>query len=218
MLQTCPHNLFQLLALALSVIYYRQLTSTAFRAFLPFLLFIYLSEKTLGTYHGGTGTRENVHYYYFISLVEVSFYGYFFFTCSRIHQARLFILIVSSINSGMYLTGLLFFTHDHLYYLGVLLVSAFLLVLITLCYLFHIYIFCEEILLLRDPVFWVGMGTTFFFTGCSVVICLHELILEQDIRLLGEPLNDIIPHFFAIILYLFISISIILCSKQKISH
>jgi hypothetical protein len=122
------------------------------------------------------------------------------------------------INSCLHLSGLFFFTHDHLYYLGVLLVSSFLLVLTALSYLYHIYIFCEEIFLLGDPAFWVGLGITLFFPGIALVICLHELILEQHICLFGAPLNDIIPQFLAIILYLFISIAIIQCSRQKISH
>ncbi|HVZ26465.1 MAG TPA: hypothetical protein VG842_10440 [Sediminibacterium sp.] len=215
MLQLYPHSICLLLALLLSAIYYRQLSSSAFRVFLPFLFILYFAETAWGSHHGGARTRENVTYYYFVSLVEASFYGYLFLQNSRARVTRFFILALSGINICMHLTGLIFFTHDHLFYLWVLLVSAFLIVLTALCYVYHIYVFCEEIFILRDPAIWVGLGIALFFPGNSLVICLHELIYEQQVYLLGEPLYDIFPRFLAIFLYLFISIAILQCIRQK---
>lgn len=63
----------------------------------------------------------------------------------------------------------------------------------------------EDIVLSKNPDFWINTGNLFFYTGCVFVMGLHYTLRQKNVSLAEKLL--IINHFLNLVLYLFYAIA-----------
>jgi hypothetical protein len=156
---------------------------------------------------------------YLIGIVESIFYGYIFnnFYTGNTSKMALFFLIFISVSS--YLIGFFVDIKNYSYLINALVISGFFLSVVSMVYIYTKVINDDETLLIKEPGFWIAFGVSLFFSGTSIVFCLHDFIVKNNLNLFGVRLYNIIPRILCVVLYSSISIAIILCKKKnKISY
>jgi len=208
------NNLAELFSLVVAIIYYPYLKNSVMKWFLPFLVFITVSE-IYGHYIGYALHKSNTSIYGFIAIIEAVFYSYFFYTITTEGASKKIIFIISFFNISISVV-LFFLTIDNPSYLFAnLIFLSICFSFISLTYIYSKFVSEEAVYLLSEPGFWVAFGVAIFFSGVSVVFSLHDFSLKHNLTFLGVKLYNIVPQILSVILYLSISTAIILCKKKN---
>jgi hypothetical protein len=217
-MQNYIHNISELIGLLVAMIYYPYLKGSFMKWFLPFLAFIFFAELYI-KYEHYVFQNEEISLQYLIGIVESIFYGYIFnnFYTGNTSKMALFFLIFISVSS--YLIGFFVDIKNYSYLINALVISGFFLSVVSMVYIYTKVINDDETLLIKEPGFWIAFGVSLFFSGTSIVFCLHDFIVKNNLNLFGVRLYNIIPRILCVVLYSSISIAIILCKKKnKISY
>ncbi len=73
----------------------------------------------------------------------------------------------------------------------------------------------QPVKLSADPQFWFAAGLMIFAACTTVLFGLHSYIRDNHLTLFGRPLYRALGPVINVVLYLFYSISILLCSRYK---
>lgn len=202
----------ELLSVIIGFVYYPYLKKSFMRWVLPFLIFIFFSEivaRVVGGY-----TNNNLKIYCFISIAESLFYGYFFYNATKIIQFRKLILILTFLSVLGFVSSLIILHKNiHFLYLNFV-ITGFFLSFMALGYIYIRFLDDQNFYLITDPVFWVALGVSLFYSGTSVVFIMHDLIRVKRLWFMGLSLHNVVPQFLSVLLYLSISIAIIQCKKK----
>lgn len=212
-MQFLIHNITELIALVIAIVYYPYLKGSFMKWVLPFLVFIFLAELFI-TEKYFTLIKPNVIVQYTIGIIESIFYGYLFYNYSGRKILKKIILYFVILSVCMFLIGLSFYTKDYSFFLPALIVIGFFLALFALTFIYTKFIDDDNTILINEPGFWIAFGVSLFFAGTSIVFSLYDLILKNNLDIFGVKLYNFIPRILSVVLYSSISIAIILCKKK----
>ncbi len=212
-MQFLIHNITELIALVIAIVYYHYLKGSFMKWVLPFLVFIFLAELFI-TEKYFTLIKPNVIVQYTIGIIESIFYGYLFYNYSGRKILKKIILYFVILSVCMFLIGLSFYTKDYSFFLPALIVIGFFLALFALTFIYTKFIDDDNTILINEPGFWIAFGVSLFFAGTSIVFSLYDLILKNNLDIFGVKLYNFIPRILSVVLYSSISIAIILCKKK----
>ena len=209
------HNICELIALIVAIIYYPHLKKSFMKWFLPFLAFIFIGELIASYKYYHDRSWLNIYIYYLIGMAESVFYGYIFYQLNSRRSYKKKILYFIAISTIAYFIGLFFFATGYTYFILTLIISGFFLSLIALGYTYTKFVDDDETLMITESGFWIAVGVSIFFSGISIVLALHDFIVRNNLILFGVKLYNLVPRVLCIILYASISIAIILCKKKN---
>ncbi len=202
------------MSLVVAILYYPYLKKSFMKWVLPFLMFIFLGEVVTAYLYFNDPSLPNTNFYYIIGIGESIFYGYIFFHLCQSKTVKKIIFILTLIGLSIYFLGFIFYSKDYTYYIFSLIVSGFFLSFISLTYIYIVFSDDSQSSMILDFGFWIAFGVSLFFSGISIVFCLHDYIVKHNLNLFGIKLYNIVPRILCIVLYLSISISIVLCKKK----
>jgi hypothetical protein len=208
------HNIAEFISLVVAVIYYPYLKKSFMKWFLPFLIFVFASELFIVYEHYYVAKQSTVGKNYIIGIAESIFYGYIFYNLSDYKKFKKIVLSMIFISVIGYILGFVLYGEESKYFRMNLILSGVLLTIVSLCYVYLRIVDTYSTNLVANPGFWIALGISLFFSGISIVYCLHDYIFRYNLNLFGIELYNIVPRVCCIILYLCISIAIILCKKK----
>jgi hypothetical protein len=180
--------------------------------FLSFLFVITTGE--LIAYQGYLGFYVT----YFLAVLESVFYCYIFYNLiDSISVKRVMICFTGVVVIG-FIVGFLFFDTSRRYmhfFMKVRIIAGLLTTFYSLFYLYARFRAEEGQRMIKDSGFWIALGVIMYSAGISCIFSLYSIIVEQRLRLFGEPLYRLVPRFLCVILYSCLAISIILHAKNK---
>lgn len=209
------HNIAELIALAISIYYYQYLRNTFMKWILPFLIFIFLGELANKYFFLNYLKYQSIMLSYTIGIVESVFYSYIFYRMTDSSLLRKIIVLSATLIILIDVLGFIFFQQNITYSINSLIFSGFAFSFIALAYIYIRFTTDNQAIILNDPGFWIAFGVSLFFSGASIVFCLHDFIVKHDLNLFGIRLYNIVPRILCVVLYLSISVAIILCRKQR---
>ncbi len=218
LLKNYIHDITEFIALVISIYHYKYLRVTFMEWMLPFLLFIFLGELINKYFFLNNLQHQGIILSYIIGLVESLFYSFIFYKLTDSNLLKKIILLSATLIVLTDIVGVVFFQQNLTYYINSLIFSGLSLSFIALTYVYIKFTTDNYAIALNEPGFWIAFGISLFFSGTSIVFCLHGFIVKYNLNLFGVRLYSIVPRILCVILYLSISIAIILCKKKtKIS-
>ena len=207
-------NISEVLSLIIAIRYYPYLKGTFMKWFLPFLFFICCAEFIM-KYQWSVLHKPPIAINYLIGIVEILFYSYIFYESSSHLILRKLICCFIPLSILSFSISYYTDSSSYVYFIPNIVVSGFLLAAIALINVYLIYLAEEELNLISEPVFWIALGVSLFFSSISLSFSLYNLIRLNHLKLFGLNLYSLIPRLSSVILYSSISIAIILCKHQK---
>lgn len=207
------YHIIQLAAFIIAMHTYRGMNIRAMRGFLPFLGFVLFSEL-VARYQGSFLNLPTIYVNYIVAVAELLFYGLFFYRVSNHAHYKTMILVFMNAGFSAYLYAGLVHGNHYFYFFTAFSLSGLFLTVMAMGYLYLK--FAEDIGdLLTDPACWIAFGVALFFSGVSIVFSMYDLIRRYNICLWGDRLYRVIPQLFSMVLYSFISISLLICAKKN---
>ena len=157
------HIYFEIAALVSSIVFWRSLSHSRLRWFLPFLCFIVLAELT-GRYLSRELRQPNAWLYNFVVPLEYLFYSLMFY----LHYKRkmslflvklFFIIFPAYVLLSLIVKGVYYFDTNFL------LVGSFVMIVFSLSYLLELYSLTLEVPIWKMPMFWICIGVLLFNAG-----------------------------------------------------
>ena len=212
-MQFLIHNITELIALIIAILYYSHLKGSYMKWVLPFLLFVFLGEL-ISEFQHFVSNKSSIIIQYFIGIVESLFYGYIFYNLSSRSILKKGIVYFIAASIIFYMIGLFFYSNGYSYFFSILICNGFFLALFGLTFIYTKFIDDNNTILINEPGFWIAFGVSLFFAGTSIVFSLHDFIVKNNLNLFGIKLYNFVPRILCVILYSSISIAIILCKKK----
>jgi hypothetical protein len=215
---TLLYHISELQAFLVACYYCRYLRGSFMGWFVPFLGFVFFADVSVYVQYYVFDLSKSIYLLISIYLLLVSqgfFYGYIFYklTDSKILQSIIFFMLFVCIPA--YVVSFFLENNDSSKYMIVTtIVSNIFLSVIALFYLYLIAINNDSINLLHEPSWWLATGVAVFFSCVSIGFLLYDFILQNNLRLFGMYLYNLIPRLMSLILYSFISISIVLYARR----
>lgn len=201
---------FEIGALLISIACYKNIKDKPLRWFIPFLLLMTLVELT-GMYIWKAG-HANTWLYHFSVPVEYIFYTYLFYcyfqqrSFKLLAKVLLVLIPVIAILNTVFLQGFLIPNTN------VLKTGAASMVLLSCLYFVDIFKREDQIVLAREPMFWIATGVLFFNAGDLAFNIFFDYILAHRTHP-GAHLFISINGKLVYVLYTFISIALLCTSK-----
>lgn len=179
----------------------------------PFLAFIFVGEL-IAKYEGRVLGLDNYNIYYILFIGESVFYAYIFYnftSSSGLKKVIIYLTIPTVIN---YLIGFCFYLSVSRYIYVSSMIASFLLVVISLSYLYLKCIDNDTVWLVSEPGFWVSLGVSLFYSVLCLAYSLSHLVRTYDLYFFGQKFYNWIANVMCIVLYGSISVGIILCKRK----
>ena len=157
------HIYFEIAALVSSILFWRNLSHTRLRLFLPFLAFIVLAELT-GRYLSKELRQPNAWLYNFVVPLEYLFYSIMFYLHYK-RKTNLFLAKFFLILFPIYVLISLIIKGVYYFDTGFLLIGSFMMMILSLLYFFEIYSQSSDIPIWKTPMFWITVGILLFNAG-----------------------------------------------------
>jgi hypothetical protein len=211
----------QLQAFLVACYYYRYIKHSFMKWFMPFLGFVLLAGLSIRA-HVILRLPPPVLIAYLLQVVQTAFYGYLFFKLSTNKIIRRLVILMCAICIPTYVLN--FFLSGNATSANLLvavIITSIFMTVISVLYLYLLIIENENIRLVKEPGWWIATGISIFFSCTCVAFLLYDFILSNRLILFGMYLYNLIPRLMSLILYSFISISIVLYArraKQKLAY
>lgn len=205
---------FEIAALLVSILCYSSIRDKSFKWFIPFLFMIVLVELA-GRYIRTQMMLTNSWLYNISIPVEYFFYTYLFYknyqlpVLKKMAKGLLFIIPVASAFNTIFIQG--FWNFDT----NILMAGSCIMIFLCCCYLVDLLKREEEVILLREPMFWITTGLLFFNLGELSYNMFFQYIIthKQDQKaVLFTAINSKLIY----VLYTFISIALV-CTTNRVS-
>jgi hypothetical protein len=215
---TLLYHISELQSFLVACYYYRDLRDSFMRWFTPYLGFVFFADFSiyvqLKVFHFPYSGYPRMTLY-MILILQAFFYGYIFYelTDSRILKKAVVFMWLACIPTFL----LSFFLGNNETSKDLMLpviTSNIFLAVIALFYLYLIILKNDNINLVCEHSWWLAVGIAVFSSCVSIGHLLYDFILQNNLRLFGTYLYNVIPQFMSLILYSFISVSIILYVKK----
>jgi hypothetical protein len=114
---------------------------------------------------------------YLIGIVETFFYGYIFYKLSLNLILKKAILCFIPLSMISYTLSYFANNSSYIYFIPNMVISGFVLAAIALINVYLIYIDDQESNLIFEPIFWIALGVSLFFSSISLSFSLYNLTL-----------------------------------------
>ncbi len=208
------HNLAELVSFVVAILYYPYLKPSFMKWIVPFLGLIFLGEIIVAYRYYVIHAQSSIGIYYMITVTEFCFYGYIFYQLSSKPILKRIIYFFMSIVVFGHITSFVIYQVEPEHFLIDLVISGFLLTIVAISYIHELFVNDNNPSLIKEPGFWIAIGVSLFFSGTSIVFCLHRFILKNNLTLFGTRLYNLVPGILSVILYLCICKAIILCKGK----
>lgn len=202
-----------LFSVFMGLIRYRQLSPSYIRLFIPFLALTFLAE-VLPLLVNVSFQSSNHWWFNIFTVIEFLFYIYIFSRALKSSKASKVLLmaipvylLIAIINMG-FIQGFNKF-HTISYRLGAIF-------LIVCCYLYFRQLMHEEeeeVILWRNPLFWIATGLLFFYLGFFMYMNAFDYIVYNQVEY-NIQLWNIISFSLNTLLYSCFTIAL-LCSRKS---
>lgn len=205
------HIYFELGAFIISLFCYQKIRDKPLLWFIPFLLFIVLVELS-GLYITREIGVSNTRLFNFTIPVEHFFYTYIFYKnfktplFRKIAQSLLVFIPLFALFNMIFIQGFILLNTN------ILLVGSCIMILLCCFYFVDLFKRDEEILLVREPLFWITTGLLVFNMGELSYNLFMDYILKNRFDSKALLFLSIIS-LLIYVLYTFISIGL-LCIKK----
>lgn len=172
------HIHFEIAAFIVSIIFWRSLSKTGLRWFMPFLLFIVIVELT-ARYLSYELKQPNAWLFSLSIPCEYCFYAFIFwstFTTNRFKKIALgfiILFLLYNIYSIIFKTGLRFFD------MNVLVVANLAMVVLSILFFINLYNSSDTKPMISIPLFWIVTGIFLFNAGEFSYNLLSMMIIDE---------------------------------------
>jgi hypothetical protein len=182
--------------------------------FLPFLGFVFVGE--LFQYYQWHVLKEStIRANYLIGIIESIFYGYIFYQLNNQKIVKRGISFFVPLSVLGYCITYLVDSKSPAYFFNNLIISGFFIATFALISLYIKFTDDEEILLISEPIFWIAVGVSLFYSGVSITFSLRDFIYENNLSIFGMKLYHSVPELLSMVLYTSISIALFLCRQKN---
>ncbi len=167
---------------------------------LPYFLLLTLLVELYGLVHHRKG-ENNVPVFNFFSVIEFSFFLYFFYSVSRYPKIRRVIFILQFLLPVACLVNIFFFQGFYAFHTITYTIGSGLMVALGVLYIYQLFKYSERIDLLREPSFWMCIAVIFFFTSSITLVGAFNYVtlLPAIIRLNLQKILKAVDMFFYLI-------------------
>lgn len=207
--------IFEIMAMLTAIFQYNKIKDTAYKAFIPYLLFIVFYE--IGTICRLFGINHTnlwiTNYNLFVSFL---FFSIFILKLLKTEYFKkwirrgIFLSIFLSIINNLFYQG--FWKLDTI----TILIQFALLILITFLYFYELMNYVEgQLSVIRNPGFWLNTGLLFYCLGRFLFFSAFAYMAYKNNYQFSD-LSDLISNFCNAILYSCLTISFLCFSKIKV--
>ena len=211
--------IMEFLSLLVALFHYKRLKETFYVYAIPFLFFVLYAEIGAAYYRSNhpvkTNHTGNTHIYLWISIAETIFYSWFFYQVATGYVFKRLVKIFATMLVLTYLfLSFFYFSYVGAYYI-IMTVTGIYFTIMSCIYFYKLSINAGEENIINLASFWMATGIFVFYSGISLVMVLHEMLMRQNVTIFGESLYNVIPQVLSIILYGCFIAAFILCRKKK---
>lgn len=173
---------FELLSLVVCLICYGKIRHTILKWFLPFLGLIVVYEYgVLNRWSFLFINRSNHWLANIISTIEIVFYSLLYYHFVNSPKSQKIILVTLAAYILLTFLNVIFLQgYNHFHTITYRVGSAMLIVFI--CIYFRQLMNTEEVVLIREPMFWISTGLFFFLLGFIFYLSAFDFIAYQTIK------------------------------------
>jgi len=204
---------FEVLSLAISIAVINRLRASFLIYIVPMLAITVICEG-IGTYYKFVLREQNGWIYNIVTLVQVSFWLFLFRQLiegqlvKRVSVTLIAAFLLFSIVNLVVIQGPYAFNNY------TLIAGSAIIIFQSCLYLFQYQASGKDVVVLKDPTFYLASGPLFFFAGTFVYFSLYHyspaLLSASNSRLFGMILINL-----NIIYYVFISIGLLFTNKTR---
>lgn len=208
-----PHNYFEILALLVALISWRNLKHTYYILFIPFLAFIVTIELT-GKYINQILKQHNAWLYNISVPLEFLFYCFIFYTAFKLRTSKIITLGLMTLFSLFTIATLIANGIDPFNSLA-LLAGNFVAIIISCFYFYELLNIPEKVSLIRTPLLWIASGLFLFNLG-EFVYSTFLMMLDNNWDK-GAKIFRMINNQLLLLFYTCIIIALLWVKKSSTS-
>ena len=213
------YNVFELLALLVSLYTYRK-NKGSFLQWMPLFMFFIVYAEMGAAYFADVLDKPNTHIYLWVNVFITFYYNYCFYSLFEKRKVLQYITMGSAALFVFLLLTIFFFMTEYSEYKNKLSMAFGIYISVIAC----IYLYQQfkeddlEILLIKQPGFWIAAGLLIFYSGMSTVYALHPFTAQKNLFIFGIKLHQFFARVLSVFLYSCLSVAMILWkNKTKIS-
>jgi hypothetical protein len=193
---------------------YKSVKKIGLNYFLPFLILTIIVELS-GLWMIQNGINNYLLFNIFTT-VEFVFYSFLFFKHYRKNKNKVLSLLFMPLYILAVTINLIYFQGIEKFHTYTFLLGAFFMAVFC-CLFFYESVLPEyvEIILTKQPFFWVCTGLLLFYLGSVIINALFEYLRNFDMQIEGKKIYSSINQILNIILYSAFLISFIVCRSNK---
>ncbi len=186
----------------------RKRTHKLYHSLLPYFLLLTLMVEVYGLIYHRKG-ENNVPVFNFFSVIEFSFFLYFYHHVIRHPKLRKTILILEFLLPAACLFNIFFYQGFYVFHTITYTIGSGVMIALGVMYIYQLFTHSERINLLKEPSFWICIAVIFFFTSSITLIGAFNYVslLPDILRFNLQKILKAVNIFF----YLIFTISF-LCS------
>jgi hypothetical protein len=212
---TLLYHISELQAFLVACYYYRYLRGSFMKWLAPFLGFIFFADVSIYIQSILLDLEYPVVTFYLLQVIQTVFYGYFFSKLADSKIVRRLVILMWFICIPSYVLNFFFSGNSTSKNLQIIMVlSNIFIAVLSIIYVYLIIIRNDGIKLTDEPGWWIAIGVSLFSSCVCIGQILYKVIRQNNLRLFGMYLYNLIPQLMSLILYSFISISIILYARR----
>jgi hypothetical protein len=93
-------------------------------------------------------------------------------------------------------------------------INSIVITVLAFIYMYSLATLDGDIIMTRAPGFWISVGVILFFSTTAIGYIMVDFIRENDLRIFGARIYNFVPRLVSLILYSFITVSIVLYKSE----
>jgi hypothetical protein len=182
---------------------------------LPFFLLLTLFAECVTPFHLIRFYGNNLWFYNLFTTIEFLYYCFIFYNI--LHSEKLKIIVLLSAIVFLVFTVINIFWIQGFYRFHTISYRAGALMIVTFCYLYFRQLIqsSEQIILIKNPFFWISTGLLFFYLGFFFYFCAFDYIAYKKVKFSME-LFSVISDVLNTLLYSCFVIALICPKKNRL--
>jgi len=217
MLEFSLFNYAEMLALIVSIIFYKNLIKTPFIVLIPYLLMTVAAELTGKYLAMHKQYTENVELFNVTTVIEFIIFYYLFYQSLISKRLKSIVLYVIPLYVVMAVVNQLFIQGFKYFHTYTMLIGTVFIIVFVFFYFYEAFSDKEPISLPKEPMFWISIGIFLFYLGDFTYNLMQPYFLKNHMQKESFHLFHIINNNLIIFEYICISIAIIVCSKNRLA-
>lgn len=208
-------NYAEMLALVVSIIYFKSIRHTPFAILLPYMIMIICVEIT-GKYLLSKHLYvQNLHIFNVSTVIEFVVFYYLFHANLKTHAFKKLALyciplyVILAVINQVFIQG---FDRFHIY---TMIIGSLFLIAFVFLYFYEAFSSMEPVYLFKEPMFWIAVGLFLFYLGDFTYNAMVPFFIKKRLFKDAMHLFRLINNNLIIFEYVCFSIAIITCSKIR---